>query len=127
MRDHCMGVDGTGQQPAPSGTPALLRPLREALREDPSVVVVDASRELYERGVGLYAERQDKEWSLTDCISFVVMNDQGISEALTTDRHFRQAGFRGVMLWATVRCVPRCCTRPARSGHWVQDEHPCKP
>jgi predicted nucleic acid-binding protein len=37
--------------------------------------------------------RPDKDWSLTDCISFVVMNAESISEALTGDEHFEQAGF----------------------------------
>lgn len=41
----------------------------------------------------LYAARLDKGWSLTDCISFVVMQQHGIREALTGDRHFAQAGF----------------------------------
>lgn len=47
----------------------------------------------FERGMELYRQRPDKEWSLTDCISFVVMNDEGLTEALTGDRHFEQAGF----------------------------------
>jgi len=42
----------------------------------------------------LYRNYSDKEWGLTDCISFVVMKEQGIKEALTTDKHFAQAGFR---------------------------------
>jgi len=41
----------------------------------------------------LYRRRQDKDWSLTDCISFVVMADEGLTESLTADRHFEQAGF----------------------------------
>jgi hypothetical protein len=45
------------------------------------------------KGVQLYAQRPDKEWSLTDCISFVVMTQEGIFDALTGDRHFEQAGF----------------------------------
>jgi hypothetical protein len=56
--------------------------------------VREVDRPLMERGLTLYASRTDKEWSLTDCISFVVMQDEGISEALTGDRHFEQAGFR---------------------------------
>jgi hypothetical protein len=46
-----------------------------------------------ERGLDLYRSRPDKDWPLTDCISFVVMAQRGITEALTGDHHFRQAGF----------------------------------
>jgi predicted nucleic acid-binding protein len=63
------------------------------LRKDPRVIVVPASEELFEQGLELYAQRADEEWSLTDCISFVVMRDQGIQEALSADHHFQQAGF----------------------------------
>jgi predicted nucleic acid-binding protein len=44
----------------------------------------------------LYRQRADKHWSLTDCISFVVMEQEGLREALTGDRHFAQAGFAAV-------------------------------
>ena len=40
----------------------------------------------------------DKEWGITDCISFVVMQDLGLVEALTTDEHFKQAGFRSLLI-----------------------------
>ncbi len=60
---------------------------------DENWTVVQASHELFERGVALFSQRADKSWSLTDCISFVVMGDQGLSEALTADQHFEQAGF----------------------------------
>lgn len=52
-----------------------------------------ASEELYQRAVQLYSDRDDKEWGLIDCMSFVVMGDQGLTDALTADTHFRQAGF----------------------------------
>ena len=58
---------------------------------------MDASPELFERGLALYNARPDKEWSLTDCISFVVMADQGLAEGLTGDRHFDQAGFKALL------------------------------
>jgi len=71
--------------------------LLNALRSDPSVTIVPASQDLFDRGAHLYARRPDKEWSLTDCISFVVMNDLGLTDALTEDNHFEQAGFRALL------------------------------
>ncbi len=79
-------------------------PLREefesvrALIERPaSFRVIPASTELLHRGLALYAGRPDKEWQLTDCISFVVMEEEGIADALTGDRHFEQAGFNALL------------------------------
>ncbi len=66
----------------------------EAIKVDPRVTVVPASQELFDRGFDLFKRRPDKEWSLTDCISFAVMDAEGISESLTSDHHFEQAGFR---------------------------------
>ena len=48
---------------------------------------------VFEAGLELYLNRPDKDWSLTDCISFVVMEQEGLTEALTGDLHFEQAGF----------------------------------
>jgi predicted nucleic acid-binding protein len=76
----------------PSTRPAFLQVLAQ-LRADPDVLIVPPSADIFKDGLRLYAERPDKAWSLTDCISFVVMQRQGISEALTGDRHFEQAGF----------------------------------
>ena len=72
-----------------SGFLALL----EALRSDPEVSIVPPNEDLFEAGISLYSRRPDKDWSLTDCISFVVMQQRGLTEALTGDRHFEQAGF----------------------------------
>lgn len=63
------------------------------LSADPRIRVVPPSHGLFDRGLQLYCQRPDKEWSLTDCISFVVMRDEDITDALTGDRHFEQAGF----------------------------------
>jgi len=67
------------------------------LRANPAVIIVPPQTALFEAGIRLYAHRPDKDWSLTDCISFVVMSDEGLTEALTGDRHFEQAGFVALM------------------------------
>lgn len=66
---------------------------RQELRNDADVWVVPLDMSLHEEGVNLFASRPDKEWSLTDCISFAVMRRERLSEALTGDHHFEQAGF----------------------------------
>jgi predicted nucleic acid-binding protein len=63
------------------------------LRADSDNEIVPPTEELMSRGTQLYDARPDKKWSLTDCISFVVMQDRGISAALTGDHHYEQAGF----------------------------------
>jgi len=60
------------------------------------VVLVDSDL-LYERGVRLFSTRSDKEWSLTDCISIEAMRQADLTEVLTGDRHFVQAGFTLLM------------------------------
>ena len=64
------------------------------LRQDLDVRIVPAGPDLFDGGLSLYRSRADKNWSLTDCISFVVMGREGIAEALTGDHHFEQAGFK---------------------------------
>ena len=49
----------------------------------------------------MYVSHTDKEWSLTDCISFVVMRNRGIRRALTADAHFEQAGYAALLRPAT--------------------------
>lgn len=71
--------------------------LLTALENDPSVEIVSASDELYRRAFEIYRDRVDKEWGLIDCLSFVVMKDEGLTDALTADNHFRQAGFRELL------------------------------
>lgn len=69
-----------------------------AIREDPDFTCVPVDEGLFERGLSLYEERDDKPWSLTDCISFEVMRERSIDRALTADSHFVQAGFRALLL-----------------------------
>jgi len=67
--------------------------LLERLTQSRRVTVIPATSELFHRGVDLYRKRRDKGWSITDCASFVIMKQMGLTEALTGDRHFEQAGF----------------------------------
>ena len=67
------------------------------LRAAPNVEIIAPDAALFERGCQLYIDRTDKQWSLTDCISFVVMKERDLTDALTADHHFAQAGFRPLM------------------------------
>jgi uncharacterized protein len=71
--------------------------LLEALEQDPKVEIISLTKDLYRRSFNLYRNRPDKEWGITDCISFVVMQERGLTEALTTDEHFEQAGFKALL------------------------------
>ena len=71
--------------------------LLNALEMDDNVAIISLSDELFTKGMELYSKRTDKEWGLIDCISFVVMQERGILQALTTDIHFQQAGFQTLM------------------------------
>ena len=74
--------------------PAALPPiLLSMLQNNPQVSIVPCTSDLFARGIALFSSRMDKAWTLTDCVSFVVMHEYGISEALTGDHHFEQAGF----------------------------------
>ncbi len=71
--------------------------LYHSLLDHPRIKIVPAETHLFQRGVKLFEARPDKEWSLTDCLSFIVMRDEAISEALTGDKHFEQAGFTALL------------------------------
>jgi len=71
--------------------------LLDSLEEDPNVEIISLTEQLYQRAFQLYKERPDKEWGLTDCISFIIMKDRSLTEALTTDEHFQQAGFKALL------------------------------
>jgi len=76
---------------------ALFVPFVQEMKVDETVRIIPAEEELLSAGLDLYAHRPDKTWSLTDCISFVVMSRLGLTDALTADRHFHQAGFTMVL------------------------------
>lgn len=68
------------------------------IEADPATRIVPVSPNHFSRGLALYDARPDKEWSLTDCVSFVAMADEKVAEALTGDHHFEQAGFTALFL-----------------------------
>jgi predicted nucleic acid-binding protein len=71
--------------------------LLASLLADPTVEIIPLTDHLLGQAIELFSSRRDKEWGLTDCLSFVVMAGQGIDQALTTDMHFQQAGFKVLM------------------------------
>jgi hypothetical protein len=71
--------------------------LYQTLQADRRVKIIRLTQALFERGLQRFRDRPDKDWPLTDCISFVVMEDEDIREALTGDHHFEQAGFRALL------------------------------
>ena len=63
------------------------------LESNANVEIVPQTTVQFETALNLYAQRQDREWGVTDCASFLAMQARGITEALAHDEHFQQAGF----------------------------------
>jgi predicted nucleic acid-binding protein len=61
------------------------------------VTVIPQASDLFERALRRYQEGLDKDWSLTDCASFLIMEGEGIEAALTHDQHFARAGFQALL------------------------------
>jgi len=70
----------------------------EMLENDPVVEIIPLQDDLFAEAFALFRARMDKEWSLTDCVSFVVMRRRGIRDVLAADIHFQQAGFKVLLL-----------------------------
>jgi uncharacterized protein len=66
-----------------------------------NVHVVSVDTALFNQALDLYQARPDTAWGMTDCISFVVMQQQGLTDAVTADEHFSQAGYRALLLEET--------------------------
>jgi len=79
------------------GNRAKLARLLDLIASSPDIEVLPPTVEQFRAGAILHASRADKRWSLTDCITFSVMTDRRFVDALTTDYHFEQAGFRALM------------------------------
>src|SRR5258706_5914081 len=71
--------------------------LVEHVRSNAAFELIHASRQLFEAGLRLHRDRSDKEWSLTDCISFTLMRERRIERALAYDHHFQQARFDALL------------------------------
>ena|SRR5919199_1570282 len=66
-----------------------------------NVQIVSVDTALFNQALELYQARPDKAWGMTDCISFVVVQQQGLTDAVTADEHFSQAGYRALLLEET--------------------------
>jgi len=66
-------------------------------RANPNMAIVPQTSAQFQRAVTLYQQREDKHWTLTDCASILIMQDVGITEVLSHDRHFVQAGFKALL------------------------------
>ncbi len=65
---------------------------------DPEIEVLSVSTNLFKHALQLYRQRPDKDWGMTDCISFITMQERGLTQVLTTDHHFIQAGFHSILM-----------------------------
>jgi predicted nucleic acid-binding protein len=70
----------------------------DGIRADPDVEIVPLANQLFDTAYQLFHERPDKEWSLTECVSFVIMGERRILTALAADQHFTQSGFTSLLL-----------------------------
>ncbi len=80
-----------------SGKGAFLRQLAcefvYCLRRDPNVNVIPQSRQSFDLGLIVYSARNDKGYSIVDCISMNTMHELSVTKILTHDHHFAQEGF----------------------------------
>lgn len=81
-------MGGLGEDRRRLATDAL-----RAIMDNSNVYVVPQTSQQFRAAVDLYESRSDQRWSVTDCSSFMVMREMGITEALAHDRDFTQAGF----------------------------------
>ncbi len=85
-----------GNALARNSKPQAKRVINDFLESD-GVKIVYASADLFREAFSLYSKFTDKTWGLIDCVSFIVMKKRAVIDALTYDKHFRQAGFKALM------------------------------
>ncbi len=83
---------------ARSGRRAKGMELLDKFANEEGFQIVALSEDMVDQAVALFRSRPDKEWGLTDCVSFALMEHEGMTQALTADVHFRQAGFEALLL-----------------------------
>jgi uncharacterized protein len=71
--------------------------LIDRINKNPNITVISQTSQQFKQGLELYKNRLDKNWSLTDCVSFKIMEQIGVYEALAYDKHFEQAGFKALL------------------------------
>ena len=76
----------------------VLHPFLADLRADPAIEVVAVDTALLDRAITLRQKNLARKWGLTDCLSFVVMKERGITEALSSDSDYNEAGFDALLL-----------------------------
>jgi uncharacterized protein len=77
--------------------------IMHTLMHDSLIETVPVAAPLRDKALVLFAQHQDKDWSLCDCASFELMRERGITQALAADHHFDQAGFTALLLQAPVK------------------------
>jgi len=100
QKAYILTTDAVLTEVANSFSKAVLRPMARRIidsfqqsAKSGAARLVHVDEGLWQRGWQLYVTRPDKDWSLTDCISFVVMHEHKIVRSFTSDHHFEQAGF----------------------------------
>jgi uncharacterized protein len=76
------------------GTCALI----DKMRSNPNVEIIPMTSSAFRQALERYRRRADKTWGLTDCASFLIMEERRITDALSADRDFQQAGFKALLL-----------------------------
>ena len=79
--------------------------IMRALLNDPNIEVVSVSKAHRDDSIALFSQHADKDWSLCDCLSFIVMRERGLNSALSADHHFAQAEFVALLLQQPSRMI----------------------